>query len=58
MSLKHLQRLRYHVAQILALALAIVDRVSLIQVPRLEKVHDGENLTVVGYQGLTNGVTA
>ena len=58
MCLKHLQCLCYHIAQILALALAVVDRVSLIQVSGLEKVHDGKNLTVVGYKSLTNGVTA
>lgn len=58
MSFKHLQCLRDHITQILALALAVINRVSLVQVPGLEKVHDGENLTVVGYKGFTNGVTA
>ena len=57
-SFKHLQCLRNHITQILTLALAVVDWVSLIQVPGLEEVHDGKNLTVVGYKGLTNGVTA
>ena len=46
------------VAQVLTLALAVVDLVSLVQVLGLEEVHDGEDLTVVGHEGLANGVTA
>ena len=46
------------VAQVLTLALAVVDLISLVQVLGLEEVHDGENLTVVWHEGLADGIAA
>ena len=46
------------VTQVLTLTLAVVDLISLIQVLCLEEVHDWENLTVVGHEGLSNGIAA
>ena len=58
MRLEQFESRHDQVTQVLTLTLAVVDLISLIQVLCLEEVHDWENLTVVGYQGLTNGVTA
>ena len=57
MLLKQLKRLHNQVAQVLALALAVVDCVALVQVLRLEEVHDGQDLAVVGHQSLADRVT-
>ena len=35
-----------------------INLVSLVQVLGLEEVHDGEDLTVVGHEGLADGVAA
>ena len=56
--LEQFERRNDHVTQALTLALAVVDLVSLVQVLGLEEVHDGEDLTIVGHEGLANGVTA
>jgi hypothetical protein len=56
--LKQLQRLLDQVAQVLLLALRVVDFVSLVQVLGLEQVHDRKDLAVVRHQGLADGVTA
>ena len=58
MHLEQLESLDDEVAKVLALALAVINRVALVQVLGLEQVHDGQNLAVVGHEGLTNGVTA
>ena len=58
MLLEKLERLLDQVAQVLLLALRVVNSVALVEVLLLEEVHDGENLTVVGHEGLTDGVTA
>ena len=58
MRLEHFERLHDEVAKVLSLTLAVVDRITLIQVLGLEQVHDGQDLTVVWHQGLTDGVTA
>ena len=46
------------VTEVLSLALAVVDLIALVQVLRLEEVHDGEDLTVVRHEGFTDRVTA
>ena len=56
--LEHLEGLHDEVAKVLSLALAVVDSVALVQVLGLEKVHDGENLSVVGHEGLADSVAA
>ena len=56
--LEQFERRNDLVTQALTLALAVVDTVSLVQVLGLEEVHDGENLTVVGHEGLTDSVAA
>ena len=57
MSLEQLKCLHDQVPEVLALALAVVDCISLIQVLGLEEIHDRQNLAIVGHQGLTNSVT-
>ena len=47
--LEKLESLDDQVAKVLTLALAVVHRITLVQVLGLEKVHDGEDLTVVGH---------
>ena len=56
--LEKLERLNDQVAKVAGLALAVVDRVALVQVLGLEEVHDGQDLAVVGHQGFTDGVAA
>ena len=56
--LEQLECLHDEVAKVLSLALAVVDRVTLIQVLGLEQVHDRQDLTVVWHQGFTDRVTA
>ena len=58
MRLEQLECLHDEVAKVLSLALAVVDRVTLIQVLGLEQVHDRQDLTVVWHQGFTDRVTA
>ena len=58
MGLEELVGLDDEVAEVLALALRVVDLVALVQIPSLEKVHDWEDLAVVGHEGLSDGVTA
>lgn len=58
MSLEHLEGLDDKVAKILALALGVVNLVSLVEVLGLEQVHDGEDLAVVGHEGLADGIAA
>ena len=56
--LEELESLDNQVAKVLTLALTVVDSITLVQVLGLEEVHDGENLTVVWHEGLTDGVAA
>ena len=58
MLLEQLERLNDQVAKVGRLALTVVDSVALVQVLRLEQVHDRQNLAVVRHQGLTDGVAA
>ena len=58
MRLEEFESLDNQVAKVLTLALAVVYRITLVQVLGLEKVHDGENLTVVGHEGLADSVAA
>ena len=46
------------IAEVLLLALGVVDSVALVEVLLLEEVHDGQNLAVVGHEGLADGVAA
>ena len=54
--LKQLKSLHNQIAQVLAFALAVVDCIALVQVLRLEEVHDRQDLTVVGHQGLADRI--
>ena len=56
--LEKFESLHNDISQILALALRVIDLVSLIQVLGLEEVHDGQDLSVVGHESLANSVTA
>ena len=56
--LEKLKRCLDKVTEVGGLALRVVDLVSKVLVAHLEEVEDGEDLTVVGHESLTNGVTA
>ena len=56
--LEKLECLLDKVAEVLLLALGVVDSVALVEVLLLEEVHDGQNLAVVGHEGLADGVAA
>ena len=56
--LEQLQGLLNQVAEIVALALAVVDLVAHVEVFGLEQVHDGQDLSVVRNQRLADGVGA
>ena len=56
--LEHLERLLDQVAQVLLLALRVVNAVTNVQVLLLEEVHDREDLAVVGHEGLADRITA
>lgn len=58
MRLEKLECLDDEVAQVLAFALGVVDLVTLVQVLCLEKVHDRQDLAVIGHESLTDGVAA
>ncbi len=58
MGFEHLEGLLDQVAQVQTLPLAVVDLVTNVGVALLEKVHHGQNLSVVGNQGLSDGVGA
>ena len=58
MLLECLEGLLDQIAEVLLLALRIVNAVALVQVLLLEEVHDGQNLAVVGHEGLADGVAA
>lgn len=58
MGLEHLEGLLDQVAQVQTLPLAVVDLVTDVSVALLEKIHDGQNLSVVGNQSLSDGVRA
>ena len=58
MGLEEFESLLDKVAEVESLALAVVDLVTEVGVVLLEEVHHGEDLTVVGDKGLTNGVGA
>lgn len=57
-NLEELECLLNQVSQVLSLSLAVVDLVTEVVVADLEKVEDGEDLSVVGDEGLTDGVGA
>ena len=56
--LEHLQGLLDQVAQDEALALGVLDLVADVGVALFEKVHDGQDLAVVGHEGLADRVGA
>ena len=56
--LKEFKGLLDEVSQVVPLTLTVVDLVAEVGVLLFEKVHHGENLTVVGHQRFSNGVTA
>ena len=56
--LEHLEGLLDQVAQVKALPLAVIDLVTQVEVLDLEQVEDGQDLPVIGHEGLTNGVRA
>ena len=56
--LKQLEGLLDQVTEVVALALAVVDLVAHVQVFGFEKIHDGENLSVVWHESLADGVGA
>ena len=56
--LEEFESLDNQVTEVLTLALTVVDSITLVQVLGLEEVHDGENLTIVGHEGLADGVAA
>ena len=58
MNLEHFEGLLDEVAQVSSLTLAVVDLITNVLVADLEEVQDGEDLYVVGDEGLTNGVRA
>ncbi len=58
MNLEHFEGLLDEVTQVGSLALAVVDLITNVLVADLEQVQDGEDLSVVGDEGLTNGVRA
>jgi hypothetical protein len=56
--LEHFEGLLDEVAQVSSLTLAVVDLITNILVADLEEVQDGEDLSVVGDEGLANCVRA
>lgn len=54
--LEHFKCFRDFVAEVVSLALSIVDLVTLVQILSLEQVHDWQDLTVVGHQSFTNSL--
>ena len=56
--LEHFECLLDEVTEVLLLALRVVDVVAHVQVIGLEEVHDGQNLAIVGHEGLADGVAA
>ena len=58
MHLEKFESLHNDISQILALALRVIDLVPLIQVLGLEEVHDGQDLSVVWHESLTNSIAA
>ena len=56
--LEHFERLLNQIAEVLLLALRVVDAVTNVQVLLLEEVHDRQDLTVVRHKSLTDGITA
>ena len=58
MNFEHFEGLLDKVTQVSSLTLAVVDLVTNVLVADLEEVQDGEDLSVVGDEGLTNGVRA
>jgi hypothetical protein len=53
---EHLKSLLNKVTQVGCLSLRVVNLVTDVSVADLEQVEDGEDLAIVGYEGLTNGV--
>ena len=56
--LEHLEGLLDEVSQVGCLALAVVDLVTNVLVADLEEVQHRKDLSIVGNEGLTNGVRA
>ncbi len=57
-NLKHLKSLLNKISQVGCFSLRIVNLVTEVSVTDLEQVENGEDLTIVGYKSLTNGVRA
>ena len=58
MRLEKLESLHNNISQILTLTLRVVNLVSLVQVLGLEEVHDGQDLSIVWHESLTNSIAA
>lgn len=58
MDFKHFKGRLNQVSEILSLSLAVVNLVAQVVVLDFEEVEDGEDLSVVGHEGLANGVGA
>jgi len=56
--LEQLKGLLDQITQVVSLSLTVVNFVAKVGIFCLEEVHDGENLSVVGHQSLSNGVGA
>ena len=56
--LEELERLLDQIAEVLLLALGVIDAVTHVEVVRLEQVHDGKDLTVIRHESFTDGITA
>jgi len=57
-SLEHFEGLLNKVTNVESLALGVVNLVTEVGVNLLEHVHHGQDLTVVGHEGLANSVGA
>ena len=58
MHLEQLKGLLDQITQVVSFSLAVVNFVAKVCIFCLEKVHDGENLSIVGHQSLSDGVRA
>lgn len=58
MGLEHLQSLLDQVSEDESFTLGVLNLVAQVAVALLEEVHDGEDLTVVGDECLTDGIAA
>ena len=56
MQLKHLKGLLNQITKVNGLSLTVINSISEIGIFCLEKIHDWENLSIIGDESLTNGV--